>query len=78
MITVKAGPSGTGGYTHMTVLGIDVSSDQKFISAADWQTIANTGVGFVYIRAGVGNDAPDSHFANNVAGARAAGIVVGA
>jgi GH25 family lysozyme M1 (1,4-beta-N-acetylmuramidase) len=62
----------------MTIAGIDVSQAQGTISDQDWQAVANSGVRFVYLRAGVGNDAPDTNFAANLAGARAAGLLVGA
>jgi GH25 family lysozyme M1 (1,4-beta-N-acetylmuramidase) len=62
------------------IAGIDVSSVQGTI---DWPTVAASGMRFAYIKCGNGNDevdgkASDPSFARNVAGARAAGLVVGA
>ena len=60
--------------------GIDVSSHQGTI---DWQAVADSGVQFVIVRAmcwsnAAGGYAMDSKFVENVKGAKAAGLMVGA
>jgi lysozyme len=59
------------------IKGLDLSELQGPIPAVQWQAIA-ADVRFVYLRAGVGNDPADSRFTEYLAGARAAGLVVGA
>lgn len=62
----------------MEICGIDVSKHQGMI---DWQAVKETGkVHFAIIRAGFGRyaDQKDPHFERNYAGAKAAGIPVGA
>ncbi|HEY2515691.1 MAG TPA: glycoside hydrolase family 25 protein [Polyangiaceae bacterium] len=59
----------------MPIRGIDVSSIQGKI---DWPKVAASGVRFVMRKCGNGNNAPDPGFADDVAGARAAGLAVGA
>lgn len=63
-----------------TVLGIDVSSHQQTV---DWQQVAAAGVEFAIIRLGnrgyvSGDISPDAYAEENLAGAKAAGIKVGA
>lgn len=58
-----------------TVRGIDVSSVQGRIR---WNLVSAQGVRFAYIKCGNGNNGPDPFFAANVAGARAAGVAIGA
>lgn len=56
--------------------GIDVSSWQGDI---DFKRVKKSGIKFVIIRAGFGtNAAPDKYFERNYAGARAAGLKIGA
>lgn len=62
----------------MMVQGYDLSQVQGTLTDAHWSAIATSGIKFVYLRAGVGNDANDTHFEAYQAGARNAGIVVGA
>ena len=58
------------------VHGIDVS---KYQGDIDWQAVAESGaVNFAFIKASEGGDRADSKFAQNWAGARAAGIPRGA
>lgn len=57
-----------------TVRGIDVSFYQADI---DWQAVA-TRFPFAFVRASQGDAKLDSHFAQNWAGARAAGVIRGA
>jgi len=59
----------------MRIRGIDVSSVQGTI---DWNAVAATGVRFVMRKCGNGNNPPDPGFATDIAGARAAGLVLGA
>jgi lysozyme len=61
----------------VTVYGIDVSSAQGDLTDAHWAAIAAT-KSFVYAEARTGNDGNDPHFDAYVAGARSAGLVVGA
>lgn len=58
----------------MASFGIDVSEWQGTI---DWSKVAAAGVDFAFIRAGYGEDRPDRKFAENWAGAKAAGIARG-
>lgn len=67
------------GTDYDTVLGIDVSEHQKWI---DWPKVAESGVEFVFIRAGYrgatqGGLYTDPWFRTNVNGARDAGLDVG-
>lgn len=61
----------------MTLKGIDVSEHQGVI---DWGAVAKDGVQFAVIHAGYGRELSqkDKYFERNYAGARAAGIKVGA
>ena len=61
----------------MTLKGIDVSEHQGVI---DWTKVAKDGVQFAVIRAGYGRELSqkDKQFERNYAGAKAAGIQVGA
>ena len=61
----------------MTLKGIDVSEHQGVI---DWAKVAKDGVQFAIIRAGYGRELSqkDKYFERNYAGAKAAGIQVGA
>ena len=61
----------------MTMKGIDVSEHQGVI---DWAQVAKAGVQFAIIRAGYGREVSqkDKYFERNYAGAKAAGIPVGA
>ena len=61
----------------MTLKGIDVSEHQGVI---DWAKVAKDGVQFAVIRAGYGRELSqkDKYFERNYAGAKAAGIQVGA
>jgi lysozyme len=56
-------------------IGIDVSHYQGDI---DWPTVAASGISFAFLKATEGTTYVDDYFAANVAGARAAGIKVGA
>jgi lysozyme len=58
-----------------TVSGIDVSYYQKEI---DWPAVRGAGIEFAFIRVSDGLDHPDTRFADNWAGARAAGVIRGA
>ncbi len=63
-----------------TVMGIDVSSHQGSI---DWQAVGQSGIRFVFVRLGYrgysdGSLHADPQAAENLAGARAAGLQVGA
>jgi len=55
--------------------GIDVSYHNGDI---DWQSIKNAGIEFVMVRSSYGLRSKDSRFAEYVAGAKAAGLKVGA
>jgi lysozyme len=57
------------------VQGIDVSSHQGHI---DWKRVAGSGVRFVYLKATEGGDFQDKAFAENLRGAREAGLICGA
>lgn len=57
------------------VMGIDVSSHQNEI---DWDQVAADGYAFAYLKATEGSGFTDTHFDQNWAGARAAGITPGA
>jgi lysozyme len=61
----------------VTVLGLDLSQLQGAIPDVQWQAVARD-VRFVYLRCGVGNDASDTRFREYAAGAKAAGLLVGA
>jgi lysozyme len=58
-----------------TVPGIDVSQWQETI---DWEAVAGTTTRFAILRAVKGHDDVDPTYATNLAGATAAGVVVGA
>lgn len=55
--------------------GIDVSENNGIV---DWQAVADSGIEFAIIRSSYGKNSKDSMFAANVAGAKAAGLKVGA
>jgi lysozyme len=55
--------------------GIDVSHHQ---GAIDWEAVAEDGIDFAYLKATEGGDWVDSRYAENEAGASAAGLDVGA
>ena len=55
--------------------GIDVSHHQGFV---DWRKVARSDVAFAILKATEGGDYVDDSFARNLAGAAAAGLVVGA
>lgn len=55
--------------------GIDVSHHNHEI---DWGRVASAGIAFAYAKASEGNSLPDSRFAENWAGMKAAGIPRGA
>jgi GH25 family lysozyme M1 (1,4-beta-N-acetylmuramidase) len=61
----------------MIVRGIDVSAAQGTPPDSQWQAIASD-KRFVYAEAQIGNDGPSSTYVAQIAGARAAGLVVGA
>jgi lysozyme len=61
--------------SEFPVRGIDVSSYQGRI---DWGQLRGEGLDFVYVKATEGGDFTDPAYAGNVAGARAAGLRVGA
>ncbi|WOC16984.1 GH25 family lysozyme [Pseudochrobactrum sp. MP213Fo] len=56
---------------HYPVHGTDVS---KYQDKVDWQTVRNSGISFVFIKATEGGDRFDDRFNEHWAGARAAGI----
>ena len=56
------------------IKGIDVSSVQGI--SINWHEVAATGVQFVVVKCGNGNDGIDPDFARNIAGAKAAGLEV--
>ncbi len=63
-----------------SLVGVDVSSHQADI---DWERVAGAGVEFAMVRAGYrgytqGNIYEDEYFSQNIEGARAAGLEVGA
>lgn len=58
----------------MTISGIDISSVQGTVP---WDAVAARGTRFAVCKCGNGNDGHDPTFDGNVAGARAAGLVVG-
>lgn len=62
-------------YFVMHTFGVDVSSNQGLI---DWPAVANAGQSFAIVRATLGRHGSDGNFQTNIAGAMAAGIVVGA
>lgn len=55
--------------------GIDVSWNN---GAVDWQAVANAGIEFAIIRSSYGLQSKDPLFVQNVAGAKAAGLRIGA
>jgi lysozyme len=55
-------------------LGLDVSAAQGLV---DWHAVKAGGASFVYIKCFEGNDGADPWHARNVAGARAANLIVG-
>ncbi|RXF74949.1 glycoside hydrolase family 25 protein [Hansschlegelia zhihuaiae] len=57
------------------IKGIDVS---KFQGSVDWASVRASGVSFAYIKATEGGDRIDDRFAENWAGAKAAGVPRGA
>src|SRR5690606_12230802 len=57
------------------ILGVDVYSGYGQI---DWHRAAEAGVRFAIIKCVQGNDSVDSAYARNVAGAKQAGVLVGA
>lgn len=57
------------------IRGIDVSDNNGTI---DWASVKAEGYAFAMIRCGIGNNAPDSTFVDNVSKARDAGVVIGA
>ncbi|WP_353474840.1 GH25 family lysozyme [Salipiger sp. H15] len=63
------------GPAHYPVHGIDAARYQGQI---DWHTARNAGIRFGYLKATEGGDVLDPAFAGNFAGARAAGVPVGA
>lgn len=69
------------GSEYRTLRGIDVSRYQNKI---DWQTVADSGIDFAIIRAGIrgygseGTLAEDTRFVENLENAQAAGLKVGA
>ena len=60
---------------NFEVHGIDVS---KYQGEIDWYAVADSGTSFAFIKATEGGDVADAKFAQNWAGARAAGIPRGA
>ncbi|TWU00539.1 Lysozyme M1 precursor [Botrimarina colliarenosi] len=56
------------------LLGIDVS---KWQASVNWNAMANAGVDFGFARATIGTNDNDEYFAQNMNGARAAGIPIG-
>ncbi len=58
----------------MTVNGYDLSACQGVITAADWQTMKASGIGFVFDQAYIGNDGPSSTYTTYKAGAASVGI----
>lgn len=63
------------------VLGIDVSAWQGNLSQADWNSVYASGRRFAFIRVthyGASNGDPDTYYVQNMARARAAGLLVGA
>ena len=82
VVVLLAGVGGYGYYltyspdrTRFPVRGIDVSRHQGTI---DWARVAADDVTFAIIKASEGGDFVDTEYAKNVAGARAAGVTVGA
>ncbi|MDP1824356.1 MAG: GH25 family lysozyme [Archangium sp.] len=60
---------------RFAVRGLDVSHHNGLI---DWPRVAQSGVSFVYVKASEGGDVADARFAENLRGARAAGLKAGA
>jgi lysozyme len=61
--------------TRFPVRGIDVSHHQ---GAVNWGEVAKAGIRFAYVKASEGGDFRDQDFDRNAAGARNAGLAVGA
>ncbi len=61
--------------TDYPVRGVDVSSYQGKI---DWQVLKKEGISFAFLKATEGSQHIDSYFADNLEGASAAGLAVGA
>jgi len=59
------------------IKGLDVSSVQGGILAAEWQALAKQGVRFVVAKCGNGNDGFDRRWSANVGMAKTAGMIVG-
>ena len=59
------------------IQGIDVSSVQDGLTAAEWAALKARGIRFAMIKCGNGNNGHDPRFQSNLTGARAAGVVVG-
>ncbi len=57
------------------IRGIDVSVHNGTV---DWQAVKDAGIEFAMLRSSYGKNSEDSMFAQNVAGAKAAGLQVGA
>lgn len=57
------------------IRGIDVSEHNGVI---DWQSVADAGIQFVMVRCSMGKSMQDSMFLQNVEGAKAVGLQVGA
>lgn len=55
--------------------GIDVSENNGVV---DWQAVKKAGIEFAIIRSSYGKNSKDEMFFQNVAGAKAAGLIVGA
>jgi len=55
--------------------GIDVSENNGTV---DWQAVKDAGIEFVMVRSSYGLHSKDGNFAENVAGAQAVGLKVGA
>jgi len=61
--------------TDFPIRGLDVSAHQGSI---DWKQVKASGMSFVYLKATEGGDFQDANFADNLKGAREAGLVCGA
>lgn len=83
---VLVGGAGWAGFTHVLPhhrpglevgerFGIDVSTHQ---GAIDWTAVAGDGIDAAYVKASEGATFEDDRFAENWAGAKAAGLEVGA
>jgi lysozyme len=73
--TIAPTPTPTPTVAPGFVNGLDVSYHQ---GAIDWGRVAGAGKDFVYVRASAGTLTSDPAYATNHAGARAAGLAVGA